>query len=161
MDSLNSWIEKYSKPVPIPLLAIWFGLCAGFAEAFFLLFRKYYQHRMLFISHHFPWTIPLGNLIIFLVVGSLLNLILLKLAPDSRFRVIVLVLSSMVPLTVFLHIQKLAPWASIILALGLGVTAMRLILAHKASFNAIVRLTLPWMCILLVVVAAGMLIFYL
>jgi hypothetical protein len=37
---------------------------------------------------------------------------------------------------------------------------MRLILAHKASFNAIVRLTLPWICVLLVLVGAGMLIFY-
>jgi hypothetical protein len=102
----------------------------------------------------------LGDLIIFLVIGLFLNLIFLRQSSNVRFQAVILVLSSLVFLSVFLRINRLATWAALILALGMGVTAMRLILAKKAWFNAIVRLTLPWMCVILVLVASGMLIYY-
>ncbi len=140
-------------------MSIWFGLVAGYGEVFLMLFRKYYQHRLIFISHHFPWLILLGDLLLFGIIGLMLFLIFCRSNLVSSFRFIYWLLSFMAAMSLLLRINRLAIWSKFILAFGLGVVVVRLIEGHEDRFYSTVRLTLPILLSGLVFTAIYMLVF--
>ena len=157
--SKHAWISQNSKPLSIPMLSIWFGLIAGYGEIFLLLFRKFYQHKIIFLSHHFPWLVLLGDLLIFGVIGLLLFVIFRRRNSEITLRFSYWLLSFTFAMSLLLRINRLALWSKFILAFGLGVVSVRLIEAHKELFYSTARLTLPMLISGVLFTAIYMLVF--
>jgi arylsulfatase A-like enzyme len=73
VPSLRSPGRMLQAPPSTLLLAISLGLCAGYLDLGFLLFKKYWWKPDGFrIASDFPWTVPVGYAVIMLVPGVLL-----------------------------------------------------------------------------------------
>jgi hypothetical protein len=62
------------SPAAAILLAISFGLCAGYLDLFLMLFRKLYwqDEWILRIGRDFPWTVPVAHAALLLIPGTLI-----------------------------------------------------------------------------------------
>lgn len=138
----NNWKDKLTVTL---VLAMWFGLIAGFVESIYMLIDKYARHNIVNLGQYFAWTIPLTLMSLFLVAGFLLfalSMILPRWVGIrwNLFTFIVLVLLSLYTISPKIHILA-------ILVLGAGVSfQLSAILAKRqASFFNLVKRTLPWM----------------
>jgi hypothetical protein len=60
------------SPTTAVLLAISFGLCAGYLDLLFMLFRKFCWEREGFVrsGRDFLWTVPVAHVVLFLIPGA-------------------------------------------------------------------------------------------
>jgi hypothetical protein len=151
---LNNWKDKL---VVTLVLAMWFGLIAGFVESIYMLIDKYARHKIVNLGQHFAWTIPLTLVTLFLVAGCLLFALSMVLPRWVGvrwiiFTFIILALLSLYTISPKIHILA-------ILALGAGISfQLSAILAKRqASFYNFVKRTLPWMVLGWLAVAIFML----
>ncbi len=61
-------------PFPVLLLAVWFGLAAGFVELTLLIVRVRIIEKSGFLrSEHFYWMVPVSSLLLFVACGLVLG----------------------------------------------------------------------------------------
>ncbi len=113
-----------TRPRPL-VLALWAGLLAGTGEALLLGFERHLLHRLIFLSDDFWWMAPLGEALLFLPLGLLLDLGTRRLSEERRWR---LSLVAVLTLAGFAILQMYPPlhWlAALVIALGVAVQLSR------------------------------------
>jgi arylsulfatase A-like enzyme len=137
---------RWAHALEICISACWFGLITGFAETGLLLLRKMFFGPSVIgslqLSDHFPWMIPLDNLLIFACVGAPLGLLGL-----IRSRVVgVLAFVSLLGLsvmTLLVTIKGLYLGAAAVLAFGLSIRIARSGVSNSDRYRKLVYRTAP------------------
>lgn len=152
MERLSrTWRRKYILARPNSssagfVLAIWFGLVTGLLELASIHAKNHFSGwsslSALQISRHFPWMIPVANLIIFLTCGLLFG-VLAKVCPRLTARPSILLLCFLASLALFMTIPGLYTTACLALAAGLSVWTSLWIRRHSSRFCVVVVTSLP------------------
>ncbi len=146
---LGRWRQVEPEAPPCKLLmAAWFGLATGQLELGLLVARKHLYSSAalgnLQMNRHFPWMIPVANLMIFVACGLILA-IAARAWPRTATRLAGPSLVFLSLLTLSLAIRRLHPAACVVLSLGLTCRVARRLAAHPRSLNRLIRVSLPVM----------------
>ncbi len=142
-------ICPWEQPRSILVLAIWFGLITGVADAL-LLFVLHLLHRCI-LDFYTPlvWTIPLSNAVAMLIPGLGFYLWALFRGVTPRFRkVALIVLGTFSVATIIfaassIFIVRLFPLAVILLAAGIAVQFARLAANRPQQFHRLFARSTP------------------
>src|SRR5712692_33735 len=134
-----------SKPVPVFLLAVWFGLAAGLVEGFTYLLFEYAgllscETDLHAVNANILWVSPAMDLFIFLAVACLLKPLI---RPLGRHALGVVVTAfSVLGFYIFLAVSgRLSEISASVLGLGLGTVANRWVTRDPASRLQLVKKT--------------------
>lgn len=143
------------EPWVVLQLLLWFALVSGLVQVAAVLATRYLLGETLGMGPHLVWMIPLANVLLFLVPAILLVLATRRQdAVRARFAVI-WVAAFLGFLNLTLSIPRFQQWASIVLAVGLAVTATRMATSHWSWFTRTVRRTLLPMAAGVILLALG------
>ncbi len=123
-------------------LGLWFGLVTGLMEALVLGVRSYLLGQLVHVSWHFPWMAPLANAGFFLFPALVLALAAAVAPRLVTFRLAVFVFLAMGAAALLLMYPRILPWASALLAGGLGFQFSRTIARHRVGMERLVRRSL-------------------
>jgi arylsulfatase A-like enzyme len=131
-------------PGSVFLLATWFGLLAGMADAVSLLEDRHLSRKMLFQGPDFVWMAPLANVALFLLAAGVLVLAGRRWPRLGSFKAVVFVLALLLHYSVLLKIAGLHQAAALLLAAGLGKVTADLTGRYPAILYFVVEVTLRW-----------------
>ncbi|MEO8294435.1 MAG: sulfatase [Gemmatimonadota bacterium] len=152
-DRTETTARPFDTPLSIILLSLWFGLLTGLGEVAIMAIRKYALHRFLFLSMDSVWMAPVADVVLFATAGIVLAA-LRRILP-GRFRIpAVMLLSALAIFTLLLTYGPLWKPAGVLLALGGGMQAARVIHRHSSASGRLIWWTLPAMAILVLVLGA-------
>ena len=111
-DQLGLW--------PLLVLSAWCGLVSGLLEVGTIILRKqtYDINRLYWMSRHFIWMVPLVNLVIFLVIGLVLSVLVLRWNRNGRWLATRLLCGLTLLPPIWASSPRLYGPAGILLALG-------------------------------------------
>ena len=137
------------------LTALWLGLAIGLAELGMLMLLQRWNSALtigsLRLNRHYPWMVPVSNLLIFGACGVVLE-VLARGWPKVGTKIATTALAVLSLAALLLTIRELAPIACLLLACGIGSQAGRLIGPYRAGLSRLTLGTLP----VLVVVVVGL-----
>jgi len=164
--------QNASRPIPAPskvrapsgvdeqpfrylLLAVWFGLLAGLAEASLLAVKKFILHR---VVHHGPgivWMAPLADVVLFGIPGLVLFLLARRWPRIFTLRSAAFLFALLGVLSLLFRFTWLHKYAALLLAAGLAMQTARLVAARGDGFSSVARRTTPWLVALVLALALG------
>jgi arylsulfatase A-like enzyme len=141
----------------IILLAAWFGLVTGLTEAMILAIRSYGLGHLIHVSWHFPWMVPLADVLFFLLPALLLSIVA-RIAPQLiPFRLVTFIYLAMGIAALLLMYPRIQPWAAALLAAGLAFQLARTMSRHRGGMERLVRRSLLPLGAVVLLLAGGML----
>lgn len=130
------------------LIAIWFGLLTGLLEVVLRTVQGFYVSRTREVSHDFIWMCPLANAGILFLLGLVIFFVS-RFWPKLNLLRLTIFLSALWGfMDLIILYPKIHHYAALLLAAGLATQTLRLISPHMLSFQKLVRRTLPWMGLL-------------
>jgi arylsulfatase A-like enzyme len=138
-------------------LSAWCGTVAGLLEVVTVVVHKRFldTNRLLSMSRHFIWLIPLTNLLIFLIIGSIGGLAVI-LRPLGGRRAVVWALGALTLLPVLLvGVPQVYSLAWLLVALGLSVRLVPVLERHGYAFGRVVLFSAPVLALTLAALAAA------
>jgi arylsulfatase A-like enzyme len=148
---------KRKKLLPFLLLCGWCGLVAGLLEVGATVARKQFFdiNRLYWVSRHFVWLVPLGELMIFLGLGLLLWLLGRTLGARGRWLA-----NRLLGVLVFLPafwaaFPRLHGLAGIILLLGVMVRLVPAVERRGTGFRRVVLWSYPLVALAVAMCAAA------
>jgi arylsulfatase A-like enzyme len=144
------------SPVDFVLLAISAGLVTGAAEVSSYLFAWYALGRPFYrLGRNMFWTLPVADLLVFVVIGSLTALVMSRwrgdrLARGAFIAIVAVATYGVIPLGLRLH------WlARILLSVGVGVQVGSFLYCHPQGLRRFVRIVvLPAICLVILIAFA-------
>ncbi len=107
-------------PLPVLLIALWFGLVSGLLELTFLVTRvQVFENGAWMRSPHFVWMVPVSDILIAAVGGLFLGLFA-RAWPRWGRRLVVGTLVMLACLSQLLLIRGLNSWTCVLIAGGLA-----------------------------------------
>ncbi len=143
------------SPIALVMLAITFGLCAGYLDLGIMLFKKYFVHSEGYIrsARDFAWTVPLGHAVLIGTVG-----IVVAAVNGLRRRGISLRASSWLfgTLAIWGALLRLPMYVActLILAAGMGRLVSDAIVARGLSPRRLRQILIALFCVLGVLAGA-------
>jgi len=145
------------RALPGPLvLAIWFGLVAGLAEAALFVIRKLLLHTALHTAPDVVWMAPIANVLLFLVLGLSFWLWTHSFHKQLKWQVLFGVYACLTSTALLLNFDRLHKGAALLLAVGLAVQATRVASRQLDHVGRVIRSTLPWLCALVAALGVGL-----
>ncbi len=144
-------------PITILGLSAWCGTVAGLLEVLTVVVHKRFfdTNRLLSMSRHFVWLIPLTDLLIFLIVGAIGALAVI-LRPSGACRAVVRALGALTLLPVLLvGLPQVYGPAWLLVALGLSIRLVPVLERHGAAFGRVALCTAPALALALAALAAA------
>ncbi|HZW29171.1 MAG TPA: sulfatase, partial [Isosphaeraceae bacterium] len=143
-------------PLSILVLSSWCGLVAGLLEVGIILLRKRYADLNHFygMSDQFVWLVPLGDLLIFVVVGLVLSLVVRCGMRGRRRATRVLATLALLPL-LWAAFPRIFGAALLLLAMGVAAWLVPALERRAAGFARLVRLSFPVAAGLLLILAGS------
>lgn len=138
-------------------LALWTGLVAGAGDLAYIAFRRYGRDLLLFQGSdpHVFWIAPLSNALLFALIISVLALLGRRWAGLLRPGVVVGVVGFLLATSLLLLVPPLHPAAVVLIGLGFGVQAGRLLPRYESRLFRLVGATLPAGLALVALLAAA------
>lgn len=144
--------EALQKPSDFLLLAIFFGVVTGATE----LASGLFAWAVLGVPFHYDlrldmlWMVPLADLILFGILGSLIALARIRWRGDRFTQVVIASLSTAAVFTVLLHSRSINHPARILLSIGIGVQLGHTLGGRLTGLRRFVRIvTWPAICVVL------------
>jgi arylsulfatase A-like enzyme len=138
------------------VIAVWFGLLTGLAEASLLTIARHFLNRYIsYVGRDFVWMAPLAELFFFAFAAVIL---LLPAFLWSRLiipRVAIFIFAFLAFINILLIYQRLHLFAALVLAVGLATQTARFLAAHINRFYGLVRRTTVWIAVLVVGLGVG------
>jgi len=145
----------FSHPAAYLLLAAWFGLLTGVGEVFLLAVKKYFLHRLINVGADIVWMTPLAEMCVFAVPGVILYVMAWRWPRRVSLRSVVFLLAFLSFLSLLFMYYPLYFYAKLLLATGLAVQAARFVARHPDWFYRLVRRTVTWIVLLVVLLCVG------
>jgi arylsulfatase A-like enzyme len=140
-------------PFPVLLLAVWFGLAAGFVELTLLVVRvRIVEHGGSLRSKHFYWMVPLSNLFLFVACGLVIGRAA-RVWPRRAPRAVVAAFVFLACLSQLLLIRGLSALACMLLAGGVARVTTPVLLSRWPLIQRVVNRSVPSLLGLLAVLA--------
>jgi arylsulfatase A-like enzyme len=143
-------------PLAILVLSAWCGLVAGLLEVATTIARKQFVdlNKFYWMSRHFIWLIPLTNLLIFLVLGTVVSLLYAYGRRRARWLAPRL-LATFTLLPIFwAAFPRIYGAAGFLLMLGLAIRLVPALNRHAAALRRVVQLSFPVAAALVPILAA-------
>jgi hypothetical protein len=140
----------------ILITAVWFGLAVGFGESMFRIIAKIFQNKVLYMSQHFVWMLPLVETMIFATLGLIIFFISLVMPKIARFRWLVFIFSILALVTFYYVQPRLNIYTALILFIGISIQLSHFLGARSRTFINFERRSIPWMFTALFMIMAGM-----
>src|SRR5262245_60280737 len=121
------------------LVAAWAALIAGLIEAARLAFVLVARDRMIFVSRDLGWMAPVGYLLLFMVPGVVLAALAALRPRLIPLGFVVFGFVTAAAFSVLLPFTKIARYASLLLAVGVGVQMARMISASPGLWRGRLR----------------------
>lgn len=147
-ESISSSVEK--QPARFLLIAVWFALLTGLAEASWLGVEKFFLHREILLSRHVAWMAPLADILIFAIPGLFLFLVAWCWPRLVSLRIAAFVFAFLGFLSLLLMATWFSNYARLLLAVGLAFQTARFIAARPRGFHSLVGHTAVWMVAIVV-----------
>lgn len=152
--------KPWDRPSSAFLLAVWFGLVSGGAEAL-VMATLYWLHLCeLDLVSPYVWVIPISNVVVLAIPGLVLFILARFRVVSSHLGVITFLLTFALSANLILAIGEmrlagLAWWATVLLAGGLATQAGRFALKHPEGFHRLVARTTPLLIATIGIVAVA------
>ena len=143
------------RPFDFVRISLWAGGLTGLLEVSLLAVKKYYLGYMIKVGVDAVWLAPLADAALFAVPGLVAALVWAW--RPSRW-VLQVTLASVVflsALALLLLESQVALYAKLIVAAGVAVQAARVLARRAVAVQRIVRRTLPWLAVGVLLLAAG------
>jgi len=129
---------------PALALALWAGLVTGAGELVYLVIRRHIRQLLLFQGSDLNvyWVTPLADALLFALLVGVLALLGRRWPRLFRASAVVGVLAFLLTVSMLLLIPPLHPIAVILLGIGIGLQASRLLPYYQAPLERLVRFTL-------------------
>lgn len=141
--------------VPVIRIGLWFGLTAGLLEAALLSAHHRLIHGFIYLSPHLVWMAPVANLAWFGLPALLLMVLGAKWPRLKTAGFALGFFSFLAAFSVLLIPSQLHRVAALVLALGVGVQAGRMLGKRSGNFTRIITRSLPILAGLVVLLAIG------
>lgn len=130
---------------PALALALWAGLLTGAGEFAYLVIRRHVRQLLLFQGSdvNVYWVTPLADALLFALLVGLLALLGRIWPRLFRASIVAGLLAFLLTVSMLLLIPPLHPAAVLLLGLGIGVQAGRLLPRYQPALERLVRATLP------------------
>ena len=150
-------MSRPAEPRPsVLLLALWFGLVTGFAEVTLLILRRFVLHRFLFLGQDAVWMVPVADAFCFSAVGLILALGHRLWPGRLTIPAVIGVLAALSVFTVLLMYGPLHRVAVVLIAVGAGFQAARMLRPRLDRVAVGIRRTLPVLAGLVLVAGLGL-----
>jgi hypothetical protein len=144
----------------ILITAVFFGLSTGFGETLFHIITKIFQNKVLYMSQHFVWMLPLVETVEFIIFGLIIFCFSLLWPKIASVRLLVFVFSLLFMLTIHFVQQRLNIYAALVLFIGISYQLSRFLGSRGKTFLSFERKSVPWMLTFLLAIMAGMIGWY-
>ena len=152
-------VRPESAPAPglgfIPILALWAGMVAAALELLALVVRRSIMNEVGFVGPDVWWTVPLVDVVFFLVVGGVL-IVLGAVLRRGQWWLIALWVFTFLGMVGLLYSVPLHRAAALLVAVGVATQAARVAGGRSQQFHRLVMRSCPWL--LLVAVGTGVLV---
>jgi arylsulfatase A-like enzyme len=143
------------RPIQFLVLAVWFGLLTGAAQAALLSIKKHYLGQIVRASTDVVWMAPLADVAFALVPAVLFALVAWRWPSRRLLHGAIAVFAFLSFLSVLLLFRQLELYAQALIAAGLAVQTARLIVPRAEGFYRVVRKSLPLVAALVLIAALG------
>ncbi len=143
--------------LPFLMLSAWCGLVSGLLEVGVIILRKRtldFNH-LYWMSRHFVWLIPLINLLVFLILGLVLSVLVLRGGGRGRWLAIRLLCALTMLPPIWAASARIYGPAGALLALGLAIRLVPVLERHATGFRRLVRVSFPIVACLVPIPAAS------
>ena len=143
----HRWRERIAAdrtPASLLLVAVWFGLLAGWGEALFQFVCRFYLRKVIFLGPDAFWLGPLADLTLLAGFGLASTLIHRRWPRPAARGVWIAVFAFIGYFSLLLLIDELHKLAAVLLALGLAVQTARMATKHAGVFDRLVRYSIGW-----------------
>jgi arylsulfatase A-like enzyme len=137
------------------LLVLWFALVSGSIEGLWRVFQVGVQHKVILMPIHVVWMAAVADIFWIGVPALLLLLLHLVLPRIVKPGLVVGVVAAVAFLPLMLLFTSMSKLVALLLAIGLGYQATRLILGHQAGFGRLVRLSVVPLLLLVAIGGAS------
>ena len=128
-------------------LTVLSALLSGMVQVAAIVALQNLRGEIVSMGPHMLWMIPLANVLLFLVPGVLVGVLTRGQSEETARKLVVFVTVFLGFLNLTLSIPRLHQFASVILAVGLGVMAVRLLVPRWTGLTALARrVTVPLCC---------------
>jgi hypothetical protein len=141
--------------------SLWFALVIGFAEGLFAFILRNFLSKVLNLSHHYIWMLPLVDILWLLVLGSLICLLAIGFPRLPWIRIMALVYTFLGLLSIYYVRPKIGIIAALILFAGISFQVSVVVGQRSITFYSMVCKSLPWMALIYLMVMIGMIGYYL
>ncbi len=139
-------------PLPVLLLAVWFGLITGLVEVSVLGIQKSILHQIIHLGAQVAWMAPVADALLFAAVGLALCVGSYRWPRLGSARVTSFTFTFIMTLSILVMYSPLHYIAAALLAAGLAAQICRLILRHVGGFHSVVRRSAAWLVIVVVAI---------
>lgn len=142
------------KPTRLLLVATWFGLVTGLAEAVIMALPRLWS-RWIYAGPHIAWMAPVADAALFALPALLLAAVAVLRPRLVTLPRVIFVFAWLSGWSLALLVPGVSPFAGAILAAGIAVQAARSSARHPDRVNASVRRSYPGLATLVAVLAAS------
>ncbi len=136
-------------------IIFWFGLFTGFTEIAIMGIRRLFGHKIFLVSKFVVWMAPLSDIIFFLVVIGFCLFIAHSWKQINTIRLVIILGIFFFSLTLLFMVPGLHPYASVVLALGIGIRLSTFVYQKWKGFYKFARKSQWWMAGLLLLTTGG------
>jgi hypothetical protein len=140
--------------------SLWFALVIGFAESLFAFILRNLYSKVLHLSHHYLWMLPLIDILWLLVLGSLICLLVFRFPKQPWIKIMSFVYTFLGLLSIYYVQPKIGIIAALILFAGISFQVSVVIGQRSRTFYSMVCKSLPWMALIYLMVMVGMIGYY-
>jgi arylsulfatase A-like enzyme len=153
--SANPRTERLG-PIALLGLSAWCGTVAGLLEVVSVFVHKSFfdTNKLLSMSHHFIWLVPLTDLLIFLLVGSVGSLAVLLRPSGGRWASVRMLCALTLLPMLLVSVPRVYGLAWLLAALGLSARLVPILERHRAAFRRVVLYSSPILALTLAALAA-------
>jgi arylsulfatase A-like enzyme len=157
-QDINSYCRQTTHPLSILIIGVWFGLVTGFVEVFILSYRMFILVQKISLSKNFPWMVPLGYTIIFLIPGIISYLITRIRSNFNPLRITIFIFSFLCFLSwITLLFSNLELIAILLLTIGLAFQMSRFVIDHPKILYWTIRRTILGLTTIFILLGIGVL----
>jgi arylsulfatase A-like enzyme len=139
-----------SGPSFVLVLAVWTGILAAVLELAGMTIRRLALDEFLFVGRDVWWTVPLVDVVLFLVVGVGLLLLRLVWRSGPWWQIGLWVFGFLGTVGVLYTFPELHRLAAALIGAGVATQVVRLAGSREARFRRLVQRTAPWLLLLAV-----------
>jgi arylsulfatase A-like enzyme len=151
-------VSNRLRPASILVISAWCGVVSGLLEVGTIVLRKqsFDSSKLMGMSRHFVWLIPLTNLCLFVALGFVLCIVVSAWPRPGRWLAARLLCALALLPSLLVAVPQIYGLAWLVVVLGVAVRMAPALERHAAGFWRLVTVSFPMVLGLVVILAASL-----